>query len=96
MGMFWFLCFWFFFFLFIGFFVFVLLIGGNCRVGEGELILDLNLLEEVLVGIDKWVKGYKRRLDVIVGKVFLMESFMLLIVLVLNDNVNGKFSNVDV
>lgn len=77
------------FFVVVGFFVLVVLIGGNCRVGVGELFLDLVLLEEVLVELEKRIKGYNRRFDVNVGKVFLRENLVVLFVLVLKIDVNG-------
>ncbi|XP_073386483.1 transcription factor MAMYB [Physcomitrium patens] len=90
-----FLCLWLSLSLFIGPFAPVSLTGGNCRVGEGELIPDLNPLEEVSAGTDKRAKGHKRRLDATVGKVSSMESSMPSTVPAPNDNVNGKPSNAD-
>lgn len=82
------------FFLVIGFFVLVLLIGGNCRVGVGELFLELELLEELLRELEKWLKGFNKKFDVFVGRIFFRENLMLLFFFVLISYVNGIVVNV--
>lgn len=69
-----FLCFWLALSLVVGPFAPVALTGGHCRVGAGELLPDLEPVEEVSAEPEKRSKGYNRRSDANAGKASVMPS----------------------
>lgn len=78
----------------VGPFAPVALTGGNCRVGAGELLPELEPLEEVSAEPEKRTKGYNRRSDAAVGRVSSRENLMSTPAVAAKDGANGTANSV--
>lgn len=92
-GLFQFLCFWLALSLVVGPFAPVALTGGSCRVGTGELLPDLEPVEEVSAEPEKRIKGYNRRSDASAGKASSRENLMASPALLSKTDANGTAAN---
>lgn len=88
-----FLCFWLALSLVAGPFAPLALTGGNCKVGAGELLPDLEPLLEVSAEPEKRTKGYNKRSDASAGKTLSRENLISSPAVVPKGLANGTASN---